>query len=88
MHTIELLEEAIGAAQQLGATVRREWLDGGSGGICEFNGQYWLFVDESQSATEQLDQVVQALASVRALAYLQVSPQLQKLIQRRETAAA
>ncbi len=60
MHTVELLEQALSVAEKLGYQVRQEWLDG-SGGVCEFGGRKWLFVDLSLTAVEQLDQVVEAL---------------------------
>ena len=60
MHTVELLEEAITLAQDLGYSIRQESL-GGMGGICEINGEKMLFLDISMSIMDQLDQVVESL---------------------------
>lgn len=60
MHTVERLEVALAQAQKLGFQIRQEWLENG-GGVCEFKGQQWLFLDLSQSAAEQLEQVREAL---------------------------
>jgi hypothetical protein len=61
MHTVELLEHALSVAESLGYGIRHEWLGGGSGGVCEFAGKRWLFVDLALNPIEQLDQVVEAL---------------------------
>lgn len=63
MHTVELLEQALGVAEVLGYAVRHEWLGGGTGGACEVAGKRWLFVDLALNPYEQLDQVLQALQS-------------------------
>jgi hypothetical protein len=60
MHTVERLELALDQARKLGFQIRQEWLETG-GGVCEFRGQRWLFVDLSQSAVEQLELVREAL---------------------------
>ena len=61
MHTVDLLEEACGVAQQLGYRTRQEWLGGIGGGACEFGGQKWIFIDLALNAVEQLEQVAEAL---------------------------
>jgi len=63
MHTIELLDEALAAAEDCGFQIRHEWLGGVGGGACEFGAQKWLFVDLSLNAIEQLEQVSEALKS-------------------------
>jgi hypothetical protein len=60
MHTIHLLEQALGLAQRLGYGIRQDWLDG-SGGACEFGGRKWIFIDLALSVPEQFDQVVEVL---------------------------
>jgi hypothetical protein len=62
MHTVELLHEALRAAQRLGYQVRHEWLGGSGGGTCEIKGQKWLFVDLALGPSDQLEQVLDALA--------------------------
>ena len=63
MHTLDLMEQAIEAAQAMGYSVRREWLGGAAGGRCEFGGRRWIFLDLSLNQLEQLDQLREALAS-------------------------
>ncbi len=61
MHTVELLEQSLELAEQLGYKIRQEWLGGTGGGACEFSGQKWIFVDLALNTVEQLDQVSSAL---------------------------
>ena len=61
MHTVELLEEALELAAQLGYAVRQEWLGGSGGGGCEIKGRKHLFLDLALSPLEQLEQVAQAI---------------------------
>ena len=67
MHTVELLEEAIGIAKQHGYQIRHEWLGGSGGGACEFGGSKWIFVDLALNTHEQLLQVTDALRAGAAL---------------------
>jgi hypothetical protein len=85
MHTVEVLEEALAAAAQLGYTVRREWLEGG-GGWCEFQGKRWIFLDMSQPAAEQLEAVLNVLRADSRLLVQPISPVLRRLCQRRQAA--
>lgn len=61
MHSVEMLERMMEAAERAGYTVRLEWLGGAGGGACEFAGRKWIFVDLALSVVEQLDQVAAAL---------------------------
>ncbi|MEX2307161.1 MAG: hypothetical protein WD738_06190 [Pirellulales bacterium] len=61
MHTVELLQEALEAARQLGYEVRQDWLGGNGGGHCLVRGRKWLLLDLAQSADEQLDVLAEAL---------------------------
>jgi predicted alternative tryptophan synthase beta-subunit len=70
MHTVELLDEAIGLAERLGYHVRTEWLAGCIGGGCEFGGHKWIFLDVTLGPLEQLEMVLEALRrDPEALAY-------------------
>jgi len=86
MHTVELREQALGLARQLGYCIREEWLGGNGGGQCEFAGRRWIFVDLAQSTTEQLEQVAETLRSDPAVYSLAVAPPLRKLLGTRKTA--
>lgn len=88
MHTVELLDEAVAVAQQLGFVVRQEWL-GGNSGCCEMRGQKWLFIDLAQSPQDQLDLVVGVLRDNLArmpLVGLSMTPELARLVRPRKIA--
>ena len=87
MHTIELLEECLAAAQRLGYQVRHEWLGGIGGGGCEFAGRRWLFVDLGLSAAEQLEQAATALRGDARLPAERLSLPLARLLAPRRAAA-
>jgi len=78
MHTVELLEEALEVARELGFEVRHEWLGGGGGGACEFGGRKCLFVDLSLNSLEQLDQVSEALQCDPAIYLLSLSREMRR----------
>lgn len=80
MHTVDLLEQALGLAARLGYKIRQEYLGECGGGACEFGGQKWLFVDLSLSAPEQLGQVVEALRNDPRLAGARVPKSLVALL--------
>lgn len=61
VHSVDILEEAIELAKQIGFQVRHEWLDGSSGGTCRIGSSWVLFVDLSLTASEQMDQAISAL---------------------------
>lgn len=76
MHTVELLDEALSLAAQLGYRVRQEWLDGAGGGPCIVRGEKWLFVDLAQPLAEQLECVASVLRGIRSLDELSPSEAL------------
>jgi hypothetical protein len=61
MHTVELLERALRAAEGLGFRIRQDWLDGPGAG-CEIKGEKWLFLDLGSSPLDQLDVVAGVLS--------------------------
>lgn len=74
MHTVEMMEQLLNTATRLGYRIRHEWLGGSGGGMCEFGGRKWLFVDLALSTTEQLEQVVEALRTDPAIHVVELSP--------------
>jgi hypothetical protein len=74
MHTIERLNATLAAARAIGYGVRHEWLGGAGGGVCELKGRKWLFVDLAQSAAEQLEAALEALAMDPAWQPASVAP--------------
>jgi hypothetical protein len=87
MHTVELLEEALSVAEQLGYAIRHEWM-GGSGGACEIAGKQWLFVDLSLTTAEQLDQVIESFKSHQGVHALRLSPAMAHLLDLRPVSAS
>ena len=86
MPIVELLEQCMTAAQQLGYAVRHEWLNSRGGGACEFSGKKWIFIDIAQSPEEQLDQVIELLRKDPQLDQLHLSSELRSLVDRRRAA--
>jgi hypothetical protein len=84
MHTVELLDEAIDLAKQMGMVVREEWFSGAAAGACEFKGRRWLFLDLALSPSEKLDVVAAALRSVPIPPGTLVSPPLARLLELRK----
>ena len=80
MRTVEMLEQALEVARELGYRVRHEWLGGSGGGACEFGGRKWLFVDLALSAYEQLEQVCRALRADAGIHLVEISPSLRRLL--------
>ncbi len=80
MHTVELLEQALSLAEQMGYRVRQEWMGGVGGGMCEFGGRKWLFVDLALNAVEQLEQVRMALETDPGLHTVPLSPVMSRLL--------
>ncbi len=86
MHTVELVEQSIALAKRLGFEVRQDWFGGATGGACELKGRRWLFVDLALSPAEQLDQVLEALATLTDLEGASIAPELQKMLNLRKAA--
>lgn len=80
MRTVEMLEQSLDVAHDLGYRVRHEWLGGSGGGACEFGGRKWLFVDLALSAEEQLEQVCRALRGDAGIHLVEVSPTLRRML--------
>jgi hypothetical protein len=85
MHTVDLLDEAIALAGQLGYRVRQEWLDGG-GGDCEIRGQKFVFLDLAAGPLDQLELMLEVLRRDRAAASLATSQGLRSLLGARRAA--
>jgi len=86
MHTVELLEQMLATADRLGYGVRHEWLGGSGGGVCEYGGRKWLFVDLALNAVEQLDQVTEALRNDPGVHVIELAAPLQEALEIRRAA--
>lgn len=84
MHTVEMLEELMALAGQMGYVIRQEWLGGSGGGECQFGGRRYIFVDLALSVVEQLEQVAAVLRSDPTLPFVKAPvPVMQTLEIRR-----
>lgn len=86
MHTVDLLEQALVAAERAGFRYRQDWLGGEGGGVCEVRGQKWIFLDLGQTSAEQLEAVLEALRQEPRALGLPLSPELRDLIAPRKSA--
>ena len=55
MSTVEKFDQLIAEAQRVGYKVRYDYFGGTGGGICQFGGVKWLFIDLALPVTERLD---------------------------------
>ena len=76
MHTIELFELAVHVAELAGYHVRHEYLGGQGGGVCEFGGRRWVFIDLALNTVEQLEQLCTAFADMPELTREQIPQSL------------
>jgi hypothetical protein len=86
MHTIELLDEAIALAEQVGYRVRHEWLDGTGGGECELRGQKCVFLDLAVDPLDQLELLLAVLRREPAVVSRPVPRELGELLAVRRSA--
>ena len=68
MNAVEEFEHLIQIAQGAGYRVRYDYFGGTGGGVCQFGGTQWLFVDLGLSVTERLDKLKSQLAADPLLA--------------------
>jgi Spy/CpxP family protein refolding chaperone len=61
MYTVEMLSESLELARQLGYQIREDQLEGAGGGHCLIRGHKWLLLDVTQSADDQLRDVLDAI---------------------------
>lgn len=78
--SVELLEEALSICQQLGYTIRQEFLGGAGGGGCELRGRKYLFVDLALHHTEQFEQVCATLRDDPMLLTVPAPPELRPFL--------
>ncbi|NLX97691.1 MAG: hypothetical protein GXY83_16100 [Rhodopirellula sp.] len=86
MHTVDLLQEALKIAGQLGYRIRQEWLGGSGGGGCEIRGRRHLFLDLALTPADQLEIVLQVIQRHPEAASSAMPPQLKTLIQAKRAA--
>lgn len=79
-YTLDMLDEALSVAKALGYRIRQEWLDGQGGGLCEFGGQKWFFLDLSLTGPEQLAGILEVLRDEPKLPTVPLSDALIRLL--------
>jgi Spy/CpxP family protein refolding chaperone len=73
MYTVEMLSESLELARHLGYQIREDQLEGAGGGHCLIRGHKWLLLDITQSADDQLRDVLDAIRG-----YFSANGQLQQ----------
>jgi len=80
MHTVDLLDQAIRVARQIGYRVRYDWFEGNGGGVCEIKGQKAIFLDVAQGPADHLELVLEALRADPLALACQMTPSLRDLL--------
>jgi len=80
MHTVDLLNEALDVARELGYVIRQEWLGGSGGGACEVHGRRLLFLDLAMGPVDQLERVLDAIRLEVRAPELPLRPELRQLL--------
>jgi hypothetical protein len=86
MHTVELLDQLLKMAENLGYRVRHEYLGGVGGGFCEIQGQKYIFVDLALTTVEQLEQAAGAMRHDPAVDWHSTPPAIRPLMGLRKAA--
>ena len=76
MSTIQQFDQLVDIAERLGYRIRYDYFGGTGGGVCEFSGNKWLFLDLALSSAEQLEQLQETLANEPLLATIDVAEEL------------
>lgn len=77
MSTLEEIEQLIEVAEKLGYRIRYDYFGGTGGGVCEFSGNKWLFMDLALTSNEQLIQLKRTLANEPSLGTVSLTGDLQ-----------
>ena len=76
MSTIQQFDHLVEIAQQLGYRIRYDYFGGTGGGVCEFSGNKWLFLDLALTSAEQLEQLQITLANEPLLATINLGEEI------------
>ena len=76
MRTVEKLEALTARAERMGYGIRYEPLGGLGGGVCQFGGKQWLFLDLNLTVTERLDLITESLQKDPSLPINELSDEL------------
>jgi hypothetical protein len=76
------LDRVIEIAEELGVQVRREAIDGESGGLCRIKGKHVLFIDTLADVPTSLDRCLEALARLPGIDDHYLRPDIREGIDR------
>ena len=62
MSVVQEFDRLITAAKSAGYKVRYDYFGGTGGGVCQFGGATWIFIDLALSVTERLEYLQSQLA--------------------------
>ncbi|MHC4090451.1 MAG: hypothetical protein ACYSVY_09280 [Planctomycetota bacterium] len=82
MDELAQLERLTQIAEDLGVQVRREPIDGESGGLCSVKGKRVLFIDTLADAATRVDRCLEALARVPGIDDHYLRPDIREQIER------
>ena len=83
MSIIQQIDQLVDIAEQLGYRIRYDYFGGTGGGVCEFSGNKWLFLDLALSSAEQLDLLKITLANEPLLATVNVDQEIKRELSQR-----
>ena len=83
MSIIQQIDQLVDIAEQLGYRIRYDYFGGTGGGVCEFSGNKWLFLDLALSSAEQLDLLKTTLANEPLLATVNVDQEIKRELSQR-----
>ncbi|HUU84509.1 MAG TPA: hypothetical protein VM243_13495 [Phycisphaerae bacterium] len=82
MDELAQLDKVVEIAEELGVEVRREAIDGESGGLCRIKGRHVLFIDTLADATTRLERCIEALARLPGIDDYYLRPDIRERIDR------
>ena len=62
MSAVEQFDQLVEQAEKLGYRIRYDYFGGTGGGLCEFGGATWIFVDLALPPHEQLELMQESLS--------------------------
>ena len=83
MSTIQEFDQLIAIAETPGYRIRYDYFGGTGGGVCEFAGTKWLFIDLALTCNEQLEQLRDTLAKEPLLSTLKLDDSIRDEISKR-----
>jgi hypothetical protein len=83
MSTIQQFDQLVTIAEKLGYRIRYDYFGGTGGGVCEFSGTKWLFLDLALTCGEQLEQLQKTLANEPLLSTLTLDDSIRDALSKR-----